>query len=480
MSGQLVSWRDYEGVDGFAGTASSEELHNLRKALVAGQDRDPVAASPGVGFPLRVESLEQTLKNTTFRMEHIRFWRMIPKAPAFNTVEEYNQVQSYGQSDLGAFIDEGALPEETDAQYERKFSFVKFMGTTRRLTHVMSLVKPAHGNVIAQETIAGTMRLLEQIERALYFADSRLDPVQWSGLEQMIDEGASAANIIDLRGRQLTEDNLTDGGLTIMDAPNFGIPTHLMLNPKNKADFVKGFFPRARFDQFQKTDDGMVGLDVRGITTPAGDIQLVPDVFIDDGGAVAGLGAIGDAGKRPAPPTITTPAAAAPNAASLFAADDVGTYRYQIVAVNKFGQTAPLVVNAAALAVASGDAVTFGVTPGAGPTPSHYKVYRTGRNGALGTERLILRVRNDVGMAEKTITDLNANLPGTFKAFLVQMNQDNISFKQLAPMLKIPLATIDTSIRWMQLIYGTPVLYTPRHNVLFKNIGRAPDFVGAL
>jgi hypothetical protein len=480
MSGQLVSWRDYEGVDGFAGQTSADELHQLRKALVAGQDRDPVGAAPGVGFPLRVESLEQTLKNTTFRMEHIRFWRMIPKAPAFNTVEEYNQVQSYGQSDLGAFIDEGALPEETDAQYERKFSFVKFMGTTRRLTHVMSLVKPAHGNVIAQETIAGTMRLLEQIERALYEADSRLDPVQWTGLQQMIEEGAAAANIIDLRGRPLTEDNLTDGGLTIMDAPNFGIPTHLLLNPKNKADLVKTLFPRARFDQFQKTDEGMIGADIRGITTPAGDIQFVPDTFIDSGGGIAGLGAIGDAGKRPASPTITTPAVAAANPASLFSADDVGTYFWWVVAVNKFGQSAPVLVNAVALAVASGDAVTFGVTPGAGPTPSYYKVYRTAKNVLSATALRIDRVRNDVGAAEKTITDLNANLPGTFKAFMVQMNQDNMAFKQLAPMLKIPLATIDTSIRWMQLIYGTPVLYTPRHNVLYKNIGRAADFVGAL
>jgi hypothetical protein len=189
---------------------------------------------------------------------------------------------------------------------------------------------------------------------------------------------------------------------------------------------------------------------------------------------------VGDAGKRPASPTITTPAAAAPNAASLFGADDDGAYRYQIVAVNKFGQSAPVVVNAVALAVASGDDVTFGVTPGAGPTPSYYKVYRTAKNGALGSELRIDRVKNDVGLAEKTITDLNANLPGTFKAFMVQMNQDNLAFKQLAPMLKIPLATIDTSIRWMQLIYGTPVLYTPRHNVLYKNIGRAVDFVGAL
>lgn len=479
MSGQLVSWRDYEGIDGsFGGQTSAEELHHLRKALSAGADRDPVTAAPGVGFPLRVESLEQTLKNTTFRMEHIRFWRLIPKIPAFNTVEEYNQVQSYGQSRLGAFMAEGALPEETDAQYERKFSYIKFMGTTRRLTHVMSLVKPAHGNVIAQETIAGTMRLLEQIERGLYFARDDLDPLQWTGLQQMIEVGAAASNIIDLRGKPLSEDNLTDAALTIMDRPNFGIATHLLLNPKNKADLVKTFFPRARFDQFQKTDDGMVGLDIRGITTPAGDVQLVPDTFIDDGGAASEVTVTGDASKRPATPSITTAATSPVNAASLFAVDDVGNYIYRVVAVNAFGNSVSVSVGAA-VAVAAGDDVRFGVTPGAGPLPSYYEIYRTALNGAAGTERLITRVRNAVGGAETTIIDLNGDLPGTFKAFMIQLNLDNIAFKQLAPMLKVPLSTQDTSIRWMQLIYGTPVLYTPRHNVLFKNIGRSADYVGA-
>jgi hypothetical protein len=62
---------------------------------------------------------------------------------------------------------------------------------------------------------------------------------------------------------------------------------------------------------------------------------------------------------------------------------------------------------------------------------------------------------------------------------MLQVDPSNISFAQLAPMVKIPLATVDSSIRWMQLLYGAMKLYTPRHNVIYKNIGRAANFVGA-
>lgn len=474
----MVSWRDYSGVDGF-GQTTVEDLNDLKKALVAGQDINPVAASPGVGFPLRVESLERTLKNTTYRMEHIRLWREVPKLPAFNTVEEFNQVQEYGQLDQGAFIDEGALPDETDATYERKFTIIKFLGTTRRVTHVMSLVKPAHGNVIAQETIAGTMYLLRRIERNLFFARSDLDPVQFDGYEKLIEDGATADNIIDLRGQPLSEDVLIDAALTIQDAPNYGTPTHLYINPKVKADLAKTFFPKARYDLFQKTDSGMVGLDIRGFTSPAGDVMFEPDVFIDDGGGLP-AGPVGDSSKRPGTPSITTAATSPVNAASLFGADDDGDYFYHVIAVNKFGQSTPVAVNAGALTVSAGDDARFGVTPDPGaPLPTYYKVLRTAKDAAQGTARLIARVPNTTGPAELTVIDLNERLPGTTTGFMFQLNLENMSFKQLAPMIKVPLATVDTSIRWMQLVYGAPVLYTPRRNVIFRNIGRSPGFVGA-
>lgn len=481
MTGEMVSWRDYDGMDGSGGNASPmsmDELSQLRKALISGSDRDPVAAGPGVGFPLRIESLEHTLRNTTWRMEHIKLWRQIPKSPAFNTVEEYNQIQSYGQSDLGAFIDEGALPEETDAQYERKFSFVKFMGTTRRVTHVMSLVKNAAGNAIAAETIAGTMRLLESIERALYFADSSLDPVQWDGFEKLIRDGSSANNIIDLRGKGLSEDVLSDASLTVSDSPNYGTPTHLFCSPKAKQDFVKGFFPRARYDQFSHTNNGMIGLGIRGFTSDAGDIRIEPETFLDDGGGVAGIAAVGEITKRPALPSFTTAPTGGSGGGSLFGSGDAGLYWYSVIAVNKFGQSAPVEALAAAT-VTAGQIVTMGITPGSGPLPSYYKIFRTAVGGAAGTERLILRVPNTTGAGALTVTDLNASLPGTTKAFMFQLNQENMTFKQLAPMIKVPLATVDTSVRWMQLVYGTPVLYTPRHNVMFINVGRSPDYVGA-
>lgn len=135
-AGNLVSWRDYDGVEGF-GSTTQQDVDDLNKALTAGQDRDPPGAvTAGDGFALRVESLERTLKNTTFKMEHIRFFKAVPKLAAYNTVEEFNQVQSYGENPDAGWIDEGDLPEEDDSKYERKFSVVKYLGTTRRVTHV--------------------------------------------------------------------------------------------------------------------------------------------------------------------------------------------------------------------------------------------------------------------------------------------------------------------------------------------------------
>ncbi len=474
----LVSWRDYDGMEGF-GAASQDDVDNLNKALAAGQDINPPGVvTSGDGFALRVESLERTLKNVTFKMQHFVLWRNIAKLAAYNTVEEFNQIQEYGTNPDAGFIDEGDLPEEDDATYERKFNIVKYLGTTRRVTHVMSLVRPAHGNTVAQETINGTMHLLRILERNLFTGRSDLSALQFDGYEKQLEDDAPAANVIDLRGKPLSEDVLIDAALTVQDAPNFGTPTDLYLNPKVKSDLIKTFFPKERYDLMEKTRDGLVGLDIRGYTSPAGDVRFQPDVFITDGGGPTD--ALGDAAKQPAVPTISTGATTPVEATSLFGADDAGDYFYKVQAVNRFGRSAAidLVGGPTAVTVAAGDKTTFGVTPSSGVVVDWYEVFRTKTDGAAGTERRILRVPNAAGAGEQTIDDINDKLPGTSSGYLFQGNLENMSFKQLAPMVKIPLATIDTSIRWMQLIYGVPVLYTPGKNVLLRNIGRSTGFVG--
>jgi len=473
-----VSWKDYEGVEGF-GAVSQQDVDELNKALTAGQEINKPSPEPGQGFALRVESLESTLKNTTFRMEHVKLWKSLPKLAAYNTVEEHNELSSYGENPDAGWIEEGQLPESDDSSYERKYSVVKFLGTTRKVSHPMTLVRPAHGNVVAAETVNGTMHLLRILERALFYADSSLSSVQFDGFQKLITDLSPSTNIIDMRGKPMSEDALTDGALTAFDAPNYGKITHLHMNPKVKADLVKTFFPKERHDTFT-ANGGLVGLDIKGFTSPAGDIAFEPNVFITDGGG-PNAAAVGDASKIPGTPTNstspTTPAATNP----LFAADDAGDYYYKVVACNRYGRSAPVLCPAGptAVTVAAGDKVSMGVTPGGSTTTEWYEVYRTAKDGAAGTERLILRVPNTAGAGELTIEDLNANLPYCTSVFGFQQNLECMSFKQLAPMLKIPLATIDSSIRWMQLLYGVPVLYTPGKVVLFRNVGRAAGYIGA-
>ena len=474
----MVSWKDYDGVDGF-GAASSEDVDNLNKALSAGSEQNPPASVvPGDGFALRVESLESTLKVTTYSMKHIRLWKNIPKLPAYNTVEEHNELSSYGVNSDSGFVAEGALPEEDDSSYERKHAFVKFMGTTRSVTHVMSVVKPAHGNVVAAETTHGTQHLLKMLERGLFFADSSLSAVQFDGYQKLMEDNSPAGNIIDLRGVPLSQDILDDACLTVHDAPNYGDPTDLYLNPKVHADLSKIFYPKERHDTFGATRDGMVGNAIRGFVSPAGDVMFQPDVFIDDGGGY-NAATIGDTTKIPATPTISTGLTSPGATNPLFTADDAGDYFMWVVACNRYGKAAAKIVDASAHTLAAGDKLTFGVTPAGSIAVEWWEVYRTPKNGANTTARLVLRVANAAGTGETVIEEFNAKIPGTTHGFLFQQNLEAMSFKQLAPMVKIPLATIDPRIRWMQLIYGVPVLYAPGKAALIKNIGRAVGYVGA-
>lgn len=481
MFGNMVSWKDYEGEEGYGNLlpTSPEDLQNLNKALSVGAEINKPAVAAGEGFAYRVESLERTLKVTTYRNEHIRFWRSIPKIPAKNTVEEHNELSSYADNEDTGWIEEIDTPEDDSSTYERKYAVVKFLGTTRSVSHVSTVIDSAIGNVISAETANGTLKLLKLLERALFYGDSSLSSLQFDGFEKLMNDLAPATNIIDMRGLPLSEDVLNDSALTIFDAPNYGTPTHLYLNPKVKADLCKTFFPKERYDLFQKTSKGMVGLDIRGFTSGAGDVLFEPDVFINDGGG-PNAAAIGDAAKRPGTPTVSTGNTTPVDGASQFGADDGGDYFYVIVAANRYGKSAPvlLVAGPTAVTVASGDKVTWGMTP-AGVAPDWYEVYRSKKDGASGSERLILRIPNAAGAGEQILDDYNANLPATTSAFLFQLNTQSLSFKQLAPMVKIPLATVSTAIRWMQLLYGVPVLYAPGKNVLIKNIGRAAGFVGA-
>ena len=466
MLGAFVSAQDYRDYTGF-GQSTPDEVADLRKALYAGQDVNDPGVAPGVGFPLRVESLEATMKNLTFEMDEIKLFKTIPKIPATNTVEEFNRLLSYGQGgtrrfNLG-FMTEGDLPEEEDSTYQRVTMLIKYLGVVGRVTHVANVIRSSTGNVIALETMNKTMELLKNLENALFFGDSTLIPEQFDGLFKLISDGAPN-NVIDLRGGALTEELLNDMLLQIRD--NFGMATDAYFATGVFADLAKQVYDRQRFAYAPAP--GVLGATITAFQGQHGRINMHDHVFIQEGPLAPTTG-LGKPEKRPLQPSITVqPAAAGGAPGSQFVASDNGTYIYQVVAGNRYGLSTPVTTNG--VAVVAGDGVTFTVQDN-GQGTTFYEIYRTGPGGAAGTARLMTRVARTG--ATQVISDLNADIPGTSQGFVLMQNQRSFSWAQLLPMTRLPLAAVDTSIRWAQVLYGGVKLYTPAKNIVVKNIGRA-------
>lgn len=474
----MVSLRDYEGIQGF-GISSAQQVEELNKALSAGTQNPPTSG----GNVLRVESLEATLRVVTFTLGHIKFWRSIPKLPAFSTVEEYNRLTDYG-SDSGAFTNEGDLPESQDSTYERKTALVKFLGTQREVTHPMTLVRPAHGNAIALETQNGAIWLVERLERALFGGRSDMISQEFDGLDKQILDGVGVANpntdlydatdvlkvgsetvIIDKRGEPLLENDLETGTNYVVQ--NYGTPTNLHLAPQAHSDVAKQFYPRERVN-LPYPVEGKVGLAIKSFESNAGPIAFEPNIFLRSG-RNNGVKTAPATATSPKAPNAPTHSAGAPgsDAKSMFKAGDAGAYFYSVTAVNRFGESVSS--TPASVTMAAGQAVVITITDGGGTYPATaYKIYRTKVGGATGTGMLVTTVAK--AGATTPWTDYNWMIPGTSRAYLVQNNLQNFSVRQLAPMMKIPLATIAASIRWMQLIYLTMILYTPKKNVLYINV----------
>lgn len=475
----IVNKGDFEGHGSGFGSSSPEQVDELNKALTAGYGYTGAPGSLAGGGALQVESLDATLKIVSFMMKNIVLYNDLPKSQAYNTVEEFNRLVKYG-GDGGIFMDEGALPRTEDSSYARKVALVKFFGSTREITHPMLLVKPAHGNVVALETKNGAMFILQKLEESLFRGDSACVSQEIDGLEALIMQGladvtASDGNtsgaeehVIDLRGKCLTEGVVEQASEVILN--NYGYPTDLYLATKALSNLSKTMYPKERY-MIPAPTDGQIGFAVKSISTNGGLIGLKPDVFLR---AKRNAPAVASNAKAPSAPAAVAVAVQAKTTSRGFAVAEYGTYRYSVTAVSKNGESSETIGAADAVVAADNSAevvlsITAGALGGADQVQA-YRIYRTALGGAMTDRQFIRQVAANPAGAT-VVKDGNEDLPGTTKAFMIQRDETNLTFRQLSPMLKFPLATTASSIRWMQLMYATLIMFTPRRNVVFKNIG---------
>lgn len=480
MTVNLNAFRTSGGYDG-PGAATAAEVAELSKALETGY---ALGSGRTGGAALRVESLEASLKVLTFTSSHIKFWKKIPKSPAYSTVEEYNQLTDYG-GNASPFVGEGELPQASDSSFVRRTQLVKFLGTVREVTHQASLVHPAHGNLIALENQNGILYLLQQVEKFLFSGDSSLaydgEAEQWDGLDALVD----SSSVIDLEGNPLQEADIEEASNQIID--NYGFPTDMFLGNRTMSDLVKTLYPRQR-TTMPSPVNGKIGMTVGSIQTQGGDIEFNPNIFIRE---------------TPKPSSAATSANAPTTPASIAASVNTGAsngdhnkgapagttyFAYVVTACNRFGESAPTALAGSATAITgaqktAGNSVTLTITnPGTigAFAPEYFKIYRSKASttnavpSSLNDYALVMQVPASSQAASGTtvVSDVNLTLPFTSTAYLGELTPSVLTFRQLMPMMKMDLAVLGPAYRWMILLYGTPVLFAPKKWLRFINVGK--------
>lgn len=466
------------GVQGWGGPNETPQLSDLMKALTTGYTYGVTDQANGAA--LRVESLESTLRSLTYGNEHVRFWKQIPKMQAFNTVEEYNVLNSYG-SNANAFVPEGVMPETDDTNYARKVALVKYLGTTRVVTHQATLVRGAHGDVIALENRNGVLWLLAQIERGLFFGNNTLvngysatsggaEGIEFAGLDAQID----SSMIIDAQGAPLSEGLLQDASEQI--AANFGLATHIYTPYKVASDFSKTYFNKERVVMPSPTGGLSAGTVVTEFNSQFGPVQVVPDVFLTKNRkATNNNNPIGPATAT----SVNAPQTPASVAGSVAAASGVwkstnSAVKYKVSAVNRFGESSATAASSGINVAAKNDAVTLTITnPSSigGLTPDYFNIYRSDDGGSTFWYIDSVAAASTTSSGTTTYVDNGVYMTNVSTCYIGEQDPMILAFKQLAPLMKMDLAVLGPAIRWMILLYGTPVVYQPKKWAKIINVG---------
>lgn len=468
MSNILNQVANDPSMTGF-GSHSAREVEELQKALAISQNYGTTAPGSLSGASaLAVEDLDRTLKLVTHGLEHLRLWKDILKEKVTQTVSEYNVQNSYG-NEVSPFFAMGGTPVNTDAKYDREIVQVKYLGTQGSVQHNLTLIQAAHGPVVAREVKNKTIELLARNERAMFEASSSINALEYDGIDAQMaakegaaqykstafagfeSAGASESVIMDIRG-EFDEDVGEDAALKAVN--NFGMPMDMYLGTDVHSRFSRAFYAKQRVMSGATVSAGQKVKEFNGTL----DYRFKPSLF--NRPRKAPLASAISATAAPTVANLTSPA----DAASEFTASDVGTYSYKVSSVYSDGETLPSA--AISGAVAAGDKVQIEISYTG--SPLYFNIFRAPVGTAAGWEFIGRRAPGVSGSAQDV--DFNSMLPGSARAYLLMHDPDVLVWKQLGSMIKYDLAVTDTSYKWLQLLYGTPLIMAPRKNVILENL----------
>ena len=478
--------------NGGTGAMTSGEAAELMKALTATPGGSDVATLSG-GAALRVQSLDRTMQATIQDNSDFALFNRLPKPKAGGTLDEWTEQNGIGGFPGGNTNTETGTLTQSTGSYNRRTGQVKFLTTMRQV----SLVLTAQDAIASAESLEysnGALELLTSAEVLSYEGDSTVVPTEFDGIYAQLNAAVNSGvisgdHIIDANGASLSSINsLNQASATIRANQNFGKATDLFMSLQVQADFDNGLDPAFRVALNGAANGGtMIGAPVIGIRTSGGNIKTNDAIFIRDqpdmvpfqlrfpqvaaGQTMAGL----------VPSAINF--VVVNNAASKFGAGQAGTYYYAVAGVNAQGQSNVLV--SAQVTVGAGQSVQITIGGSASLKETGYAIHRSRLNGGNAVSnttgvpadgvsdfREMLRIpANPNGGA--TYVDLNRDLPGACKAFVLNLTPGAtaINWRQLMPMGRFNLYPTNSLVMpWAQFLFGYLRISKLRHHVAIKNI----------
>lgn len=476
----------------FAGGANTGQiamgdLDELQKALTAGYGTDMSTLTGGAA--LRVQSLDQTMQATIQSNPDFALFNRLAKPHAGATVDEWTEMSSVGGFLGGTTNTETGVINPFTGTYNRRVGLVKYLTTQRQVSLVQTL-QSAIADSEAIEYANGALQLLSDAEYLCFEGDSTVVPTEFDGIYAQMLAGVNAGqvdprNIIDAKGTPLSNVALLNSAAAqVRSFGNFGRATDIFMSLLTQADFDTGLDPAFRVPLTNVPNGGIeIGAPVVGIRTSHGNIATNADIFIRDEEMKQpfeiGYSALAIANNAYQPASVV-PGTPASNSGSAFTAAQAGTYYYAVAGVTSAGQSQAVVTTQ--VAVSAGQRVPLVITRSSGAAETGYVIYRSqqgGGNSIAGTNpgtigsdfREMMRV--PVAGSTTTVYDYNTEIPGTSKAYILNMmsGATAITWRQLLPMIKFPLYPTNAAvIPWAQLLFGYLRISKRRHHVVIKNV----------
>ena len=458
----FVGLADYPKDSAVAGMMGGEELASLSKALETGSGI--VAANATGGQTFRVQSLEGTLKLATEKSEkELVLWPKIAKDPAFSTTIEFTRQEDWGE-ERDLFVGEVATLPEVEATYKRLAALVKFMAIKKEVSFASTLVKSIV-DPMAQKAHEGTMQLLRGAEFGFMYGDSGINSLAFDGFLKQITDAATGTNsdiVLDWEGNPPSEAMLEEAGRIVAD--HYGYLDYMVMGTRAKSDLTKAMFPYQRTNM-PPNAEGRFGA-VLNVYDGSNSVMEVKGSRYIRFFRPLSSGMTG-APDQPAGGNVPTATNAGDSSSQL---EDSTTYYYWVGLGLTGIESAATQCSAT---TGTSEKITVSIPDAAftaGVDATYANIYRSTTNN-IATATRIAQVARVGGGNPTTYVDLNQSRDNCTDAVGFTWAPEVLSIKQLAPLMKMDLAQVTTSLPFLLLLYILPLLFVPTKCVRIKNIG---------